>query len=264
MASNAKETSAMNIYQPYTYLIGWTAHNKWYYGARYAKKCHPTDLWVKYFTSSKFVKYFTLKHGPPDIIQIRKIFTNGKDCLIWEQKVLARIDAAKNKNFLNAKNCTTKTIIDKPNSGSFKPGSTSWAKGKNFHDLYTDDERKRMFGRIFTQDEKQKLSDKLKITHNKPEIKNKQKQNTILQFQNEEKKKRHLAGCLQSNGNHANKIWINNGVVNKRILPQDLMYFDFLWVRGRNIPKEVISKMINNRNQVKDPITGKFIKENNI
>lgn len=29
--------------QPYTYLIGWSKLNKWYYGVRYSKKCK----WIK-------------------------------------------------------------------------------------------------------------------------------------------------------------------------------------------------------------------------
>ena len=36
---------------PYTYLIGWSNLNKFYYGVRYGKGCHPSDLWVKYFGS---------------------------------------------------------------------------------------------------------------------------------------------------------------------------------------------------------------------
>jgi len=45
-----------SIYQsnlPYTYLIGWSNLNTWYYGRRTSKNCHPSDLWQKYFTSSK-------------------------------------------------------------------------------------------------------------------------------------------------------------------------------------------------------------------
>lgn len=42
----------------YTYLIGWSEYDIWYYGVRYAKGCNPADLWVKYFTSSKFVREF--------------------------------------------------------------------------------------------------------------------------------------------------------------------------------------------------------------
>lgn len=48
---------------PYTYLIGWSKLNKWYYGSRTAKNCHPSELWIKYFTSSKFVKEFRRLYG---------------------------------------------------------------------------------------------------------------------------------------------------------------------------------------------------------
>jgi hypothetical protein len=37
----------------YTYLIGWSKLDKWYYGVRYASNCNPDELWVKYKTSSK-------------------------------------------------------------------------------------------------------------------------------------------------------------------------------------------------------------------
>jgi len=53
---------------PYTYLIGWTAHNKFYYGARWSNDCDPSDLWQTYFTSSRHVKRFRDEHGEPDIV----------------------------------------------------------------------------------------------------------------------------------------------------------------------------------------------------
>ena len=33
--------TAMDIYQPYCYLIGWSNFNKFYYGVRYAKIATP-------------------------------------------------------------------------------------------------------------------------------------------------------------------------------------------------------------------------------
>ncbi len=66
----------MSIYIPYTYIIGWSLYNKYYYGVRYAKNCNPNDLWKTYFTSSKYVKEFRNNHGEPDIIQVRKTFEN--------------------------------------------------------------------------------------------------------------------------------------------------------------------------------------------
>jgi hypothetical protein len=89
---------------PYTYLVGWSNLNKWYYGRRTAKGCSPSDLWVKYFTSSKEVIKFRELNGEPDVIEIRKVFSNADSCKKWESKVLRRIDAQHNESFLNKKN----------------------------------------------------------------------------------------------------------------------------------------------------------------
>lgn len=80
-----------NQHTPYTYLIGWTKHNTWYYGVRYAKDCHPSDLFVSYFTSSDYVKKFIEMNGNPDIIQVRKTFNTPKQAKLWESKVLPKL-----------------------------------------------------------------------------------------------------------------------------------------------------------------------------
>lgn len=85
----------------YTYLIGWSKQNKFYYGARWAKNCSPSDLWVTYFTSSKHVKNFRKDHGEPDIIQIRKIFEDAEQCKSYERKVLTRLNVLNNNKWLN-------------------------------------------------------------------------------------------------------------------------------------------------------------------
>lgn len=92
------------MYKPYTYLIGWSNQNKWYYGAETSsrsKVANPNNLWNTYFTSSQHVKRFAAYHGAPDIIQIRKIFETKEQTLEWEHKVLRRIKAANRKEFLN-------------------------------------------------------------------------------------------------------------------------------------------------------------------
>lgn len=94
----------MTTYQPYTYLVGWTAINKWYYGVRTAKTANPKDLWVSYFTSSKFVKKIRNQFGEPDVVKIRKTFSCSNEALIWELKVLTRLNAAENENWLNKHN----------------------------------------------------------------------------------------------------------------------------------------------------------------
>jgi hypothetical protein len=99
----------MNIYTPYTYLIGWSDLNKYYYGMRYAKQkcclyetgCHPNDLWITYFTSSKEVSIYRKKYGEPDIVQIRRTFSNAKSAKIWEHNVLLKLKAATSDKWLN-------------------------------------------------------------------------------------------------------------------------------------------------------------------
>lgn len=99
----------INEYTPYTYLIGWSKHNIWYYGSRYAKKnkvlyetgAHPDDLWVTYFTSSNEVARIRKYLGEPDIVKIRKIFKTEKAAREWEQRVLRRLCVITKNHWLN-------------------------------------------------------------------------------------------------------------------------------------------------------------------
>lgn len=86
---------------PYTYLIGWKNLNKWYYGVRYRPGCNPSELMKTYNTSSYYVKELMLIYGKPDVIEIRKIFSNGVDALKWETKVLRRMKVVQNEKWLN-------------------------------------------------------------------------------------------------------------------------------------------------------------------
>jgi hypothetical protein len=138
-----KGTQLMAIYSPYTYLIGWSRLNTWYYGVRYARKsqclyesgCHPDELWVTYFTSSEYVKEFREKYGEPDIIQVRKVFDCdkfSKDCLAkmadkWEKTVLKRLDVLNNNKWLN-KNIAGSYL----NVG----GSANPLKGNTYENVY--------------------------------------------------------------------------------------------------------------------------------
>jgi len=82
----------MTIYTPYTYLIGWTDHDKWYYGVRFANKNPPEhDLWKHYHTSSNYVKDFRKVYGEPDVIQVRKVFYGIDSAVRFEEKVLRRL-----------------------------------------------------------------------------------------------------------------------------------------------------------------------------
>jgi hypothetical protein len=87
--------------KPYTYLIGWSNFDIWYYGVRYAKNCKPEDLWSIYFTSSKYVQEFRELYGEPDIIEIRKTFETVEKAQLWETRVLKKMKVLTNDKWLN-------------------------------------------------------------------------------------------------------------------------------------------------------------------
>lgn len=75
-----------------------------YYGVRYARDCHPGDLWVKYFTSSSYVTDYIAENGDPDIIEIRKKFIGEnrvQNAILHEHLVLKKINAVKRQDYLN-------------------------------------------------------------------------------------------------------------------------------------------------------------------
>lgn len=91
-----------NVY--FTYLIGWSKSDIWYYGVRYKDNSPPETLWLDYFTSSKYVAQYRIKYGEPDVIQIRKTFTNKKLAKNWEDKVLRRMNVQSTPKWLNKSN----------------------------------------------------------------------------------------------------------------------------------------------------------------
>jgi len=125
----------MDIYDrtPYTYLIGWRLHNKWYYGARYGAGCHPSDLWTKYFTSSRIVKRLRAKIGDPDVIQVRRTFKSHKDAILWEHKVLRRLKVSKKDMWINVSEGGKVFSIEKPEG--HQKGSKNSMYGKKRPDI---------------------------------------------------------------------------------------------------------------------------------
>ena len=97
--------------QPYTYLIGWSELDRWYYGVRYAIACKPDDLWVSYFSSSKIVKQFREEYGDPDIIKVRKCFENPGQAREWEEKVLKRMKVVVSEKWLNENDSCAPPIL---------------------------------------------------------------------------------------------------------------------------------------------------------
>lgn len=89
---------------PFTYLIGWPDRNLFYYGVRYARGSQPSDLWTKYFTSSKVVQETRSSFGEPTVVEVRKVFEDEATARRWETRVLTRLDAKRHPKFLNKSN----------------------------------------------------------------------------------------------------------------------------------------------------------------
>lgn len=87
---------------PYTYLIKFIPTGQCYYGVRYSKNYTPDDLWVTYFTSSRFVKKLITEYGKNSFTyEVRRTFTSATQARRWEEKVLRRLNAAKRDIFIN-------------------------------------------------------------------------------------------------------------------------------------------------------------------
>lgn len=139
----------MNTYQPYTYLIGWSVHNLWYYGVRFAKNCHPGDLWVTYFTSSKYVAALREQHGEPDVVQVRKLFSSATKAQEWEETVLRRMNVLLDEKWINRNikgayvlTDEIRDIISKANKGKTVSQSTRSIVSAKLTGLKRSDETK--------------------------------------------------------------------------------------------------------------------------
>lgn len=121
----------------YTYLKGWSKINKYYYGVRYSTKAKPEDLWVSYFTSSKAVKKYREKYGEPDIIEVRKIFSNAQKAQLWEHRVLKKMLSSNREIWLNSTDNIA--IHYKGNYSNTAPGclaATLKTKGRTYEEIY--------------------------------------------------------------------------------------------------------------------------------
>jgi|SRR6516165_4923260 len=90
---------------PFTYCITNRLNGKRYYGCRYSKNCHPSQLGVSYFSHSKDILNIIKNAGIQNLIfEIRKCFDDPIKCRNWEAKVLRRLKAAQNGNWYNRSN----------------------------------------------------------------------------------------------------------------------------------------------------------------
>lgn len=229
----------------YTYLVGWSSHNLWYYGVRYAHNCQPHDLWVTYFTSSKKVKSARVLHGEPDVVQVRRRFKNKNDAVRWEGKVLRRSHAVTSPKWLNmaftSNGCVhmqSQKGIPKPHGfgeklskarTGIKQSVPAWNKGIPMTDEAKENLRKVNTGKSAwnkgisneaakgvarTSEVKLKISNALK---GRPR--------TEAQLQghpHSDEVKRKLSEARKG------KKWFHNGEVTKAFLPQDIIPEGFI------------------------------------
>ena len=153
----------MDIYnKPYTYLIGWSSLEKFYYGVRFAKHCSPDDLWKKYFTSSKVVEDFVKTHGDPDIIEIRNTFDDVDKARLWETKVLKRIRAKDRKDFLNQTDNISINVSPERQLAKYTPNvrrkMSLSAKQRGYNPKQLSEARKKI---TYTKERRDKISKSL-------------------------------------------------------------------------------------------------------
>ena len=69
---------------PFTYILHYLPTNQYYYGSRYAKGCHPSQLWTTYYTSSKKIKQLISEHGT-DVFRakITRTFNTKEEAIQW-------------------------------------------------------------------------------------------------------------------------------------------------------------------------------------
>lgn len=162
--------------RPYTYLLRFLPENKYYYGVRYKQNCHPDDLFVTYFTSSKEIKKLIKIHGKESFsFEIRKIFNDAFSARKWETKVLKRIKAAQRDDFLNKTNNIsipnekkrseeTKQKIGNAHRGKIVSQSTKDKISELAKERYKNKLNHPMYGKKHTSETKNKIS---KIHKNK-------------------------------------------------------------------------------------------------
>jgi len=148
-------------YTPYTYLIGWSKLDKWYYGSRYATKnkclyesgCHPDDFWVTYHTSSNIVTAFREEHGEPDVIEIRKTFSNADDAKDWEHRILQRMNVVKEDKWLNGNDKLGPPLLTGEKSPMYgRTGEKNPMYGKT-------GEKHPLYGKPLSEETKKKMSE---------------------------------------------------------------------------------------------------------
>lgn len=231
---------------PYTYKITHIPSGKWYYGVRFARGCHPSDLWVKYFTSSNIIKQLIRQDGKGSFkSEVRKIFNTKEQAISYEHRVLRRIIRFKNCLNKNAWPAVSPESNEKsiktnrtPNKDGLTPsqiGGLKWKQKRDTIDIETgltfrELRRKRLNETLDENGTRYKTEEQKKtcsfVTNNpskNPETMEKIKK--ILKDGYADGTYKTIKGQkfpsisekLKGRTDLKNKIWINDGVKNNRI-----------------------------------------------
>lgn len=92
----------MNI--EYTYTLLFKPTNQKYHGCRYSKNCHPSELWVTYFTSSDQIKELIKKHGKDSFMILEIIEYPNSGAYNAETMFLQEHNCANSNEWLNLSN----------------------------------------------------------------------------------------------------------------------------------------------------------------
>lgn len=91
--------------KPFAYLITSKIDSRRYYGIKFSKDADPSQLWTKYFTSSKEIRAKVAKYGADAFTaEVRKVFETAEQAINWESRFLNRINAASRDDWINRSN----------------------------------------------------------------------------------------------------------------------------------------------------------------
>jgi len=153
----------MNIYLPFTYVLTFKPTGQRYYGVRYAKNAHPTQLWTTYFTSSKVIKSLLKEHGTDAFeASIRRTFSTRDSAILWESKVLRRLDASHSIQWFNQVNGDANFASISEWSAEAKAKYSERRKGIQFSEEHIANLSKAKRGTKQSDETKRKRSEALK------------------------------------------------------------------------------------------------------
>lgn len=144
--------------KPFTYYLRHIPTNKKYYGVRTAKGCDPSELWVSYFSSSTLVKELIKKYGKNSfIVEVRKTFDTKEDAMLWERKVLSKLNASHSEEWLNKTNGGGAGSHSDETRKKIQSNNARYWLGKERDDL-----SKKFKGHNVSEETRNKISEKLK------------------------------------------------------------------------------------------------------